>query len=587
MAQKQLNGRIALKHDLEVNWVAAAQRSNFTPNPGEVIIYDPDENHAQARIKIGDGVRNVEELPFYAGSWNDLSDKPFGENNPIEITWDGVIGDNFVIEEWAGFGDYYIGDYGITDYTQLLGGTVKLGDNTYTLDYCDPPEYSDGYSYTLMSEEESYAKVILYTENPYNYPVGIYFYYTPDTYVSYLKTNSFEHSTIKTLDSKFIGDDIARVSEVVSKDDLDIAVDNLEAKIEILPDWNQNDETALDYIKNRPFYEAAGVEVVDIPETTLSNFEEEYWSSSKPDTVYYRSITTTDYYVDFSLDKTYTVIWDGIIYDNVTCEDTMGGPMIGSTERQIAGVYGESNQYPFGIIMQYIDDAPELCIIAEEGGTHTVKVASMSETYIKTLDPKFLPELVGKYTDVARHSEIFNDYENNIADGYYSHAEGEFTAASGGASHAEGLQTIASGDASHAEGWETVASGTDSHAEGFFTEASGANSHAEGIGTIAKGTSQHVQGKYNIANKNTYAHIVGNGDSDSSRSNAHTVDWDGNANFAGDVYVGNANENKAGKKLATEEYVDNTVSSLDTIIATDENSDGNIVLRPYLPSDVI
>lgn len=74
MAQKQLNGRIALKHDLEVNWVAAAQRSNFTPNPGEVIIYDPDENHAQARIKIGDGVRNVEQLPFYAGSWNDLTD---------------------------------------------------------------------------------------------------------------------------------------------------------------------------------------------------------------------------------------------------------------------------------------------------------------------------------------------------------------------------------------------------------------------------------------------------------------------------------------------------------------------------------
>ena len=37
--------------------------------------------------------------------------------------------------------------------------------------------------------------------------------------------------------------------------------------------------------------------------------------------------------------------------------------------------------------------------------------------------------------------------------------------------------------------------------------------------------------------------------------------------------------------LATEEYVEEAVSSLDTIIATDENSDGNIVLRPYIPEE--
>ena len=41
-----------------------------------------------------------------------------------------------------------------------------------------------------------------------------------------------------------------------------------------------------------------------------------------------------------------------------------------------------------------------------------------------------------------------------------------------------------------------------------------------------------------LNNINNYAHIVGNGTSDTARSNAHTLDWQGNAWFAGDVYIG-------------------------------------------------
>ena len=35
--------------------------------------------------------------------------------------------------------------------------------------------------------------------------------------------------------------------------------------------------------------------------------------------------------------------------------------------------------------------------------------------------------------------------------------------------------------------------------------------------------------------ENKYAHIVGNGENETKRSNAHTLDWDGNAWFAGSV----------------------------------------------------
>lgn len=39
-----------------------------------------------------------------------------------------------------------------------------------------------------------------------------------------------------------------------------------------------------------------------------------------------------------------------------------------------------------------------------------------------------------------------------------------------------------------------------------------------------------------------YVHIIGNGTADDARSNAHTLDWDGNAWYAGDVYVGGTNQ---------------------------------------------
>jgi hypothetical protein len=97
---------------------------------------------------------------------------------------------------------------------------------------------------------------------------------------------------------------------------------------------------------------------------------------------------------------------------------------------------------------------------------------------------------------------------------------------------------------SHAEGYKTIASGNyGSHAEGNETLASGISSHVEGFQTKALSDYQHVQGKFNIEDtKNKYAHIVGNGNYN-TLSNAHTLDWNGNAWFAGDVYIGGTEQN--------------------------------------------
>ena len=91
---------------------------------------------------------------------------------------------------------------------------------------------------------------------------------------------------------------------------------------------------------------------------------------------------------------------------------------------------------------------------------------------------------------------------------------------------------------------------------------------AEGQATKALGNCSHVQGKFNIEdNNNEYADIIGNGSSNTERSNAATVDWDGNAWYAGDVYIGStsgANKDEGSKKLATEEYVNSAIASTES-----------------------
>lgn len=99
------------------------------------------------------------------------------------------------------------------------------------------------------------------------------------------------------------------------------------------------------------------------------------------------------------------------------------------------------------------------------------------------------------------------------------------------------------GDFAVALGQSAMAIGESSFAEGVGTRAEGYSSHAEGMFTVAKRNNQHVQGVANIVDEEgRYAHIVGNGNPDTYYSNAHTLDWDGNAWFAGDVYVGGTSQ---------------------------------------------
>ena len=65
VSTKKIIGRFQQKNDTEANWNKA---SNFIPMVGEFIIYNKDENYNYERLKIGDGIHSIVDLPFVISS---------------------------------------------------------------------------------------------------------------------------------------------------------------------------------------------------------------------------------------------------------------------------------------------------------------------------------------------------------------------------------------------------------------------------------------------------------------------------------------------------------------------------------------
>lgn len=158
----------------------------------------------------------------------------------------------------------------------------------------------------------------------------------------------------------------------------------------------------------------------------------------------------------------------------------------------------------------------------------------------------------------------FSSGGSNTVTGTRAAAFGTSNTASGGYSAAVGSGNTASGGSAFAEGGDTVAQGMYSHSEGYKTETTRMY--------------QHVQGKYNIVNTSEdeiqYAHIVGNGTGANARSNAHTIDWDGNGWFAGTVKIGGTGYSDSNaKELATKNYVDSGLSAKQAKLVVGTNLD--------------
>ena len=134
----------------------------------------------------------------------------------------------------------------------------------------------------------------------------------------------------------------------------------------VQPDWNQNDETAADYVKNRPFYTGVPVETVLVEESTVS--------FAPSDGIYIGELKST---FSATVGETYKVSWDGTTYESA-CIDFSGKTAIGNLS--IAGAGSDTGE-PFVMI---VDNGRKITIgTADTSASHTFSISDTAASIVK------------------------------------------------------------------------------------------------------------------------------------------------------------------------------------------------------------
>ena len=152
------------------------------------------------------------------------------------------------------------------------------------------------------------------------------------------------------------------------------------------PDWNQNDATQPDYVKNRPFYTGDLVETVLVEETTLTF---EYGGEG----IYASQMSTT---FVATVGETYKVYWDGTAYE-CACINVNGKTLV-IGNLSIAGAGSDTGE-PFYIL---VNNGRAIAIATRDtSASHTVSISVMVASVVK-IDAKYLPTATNDIPGISK-----------------------------------------------------------------------------------------------------------------------------------------------------------------------------------------
>ena len=132
----------------------------------------------------------------------------------------------------------------------------------------------------------------------------------------------------------------------------------VEIPYSVQSDWNQNDSTELNYIKNRPFYTGNPVETVLVEESTVS--------FADAGGLYIAEFPST---FEATVGDTYKVYWDGSAYE-CTCAVAQDHPALGNLS--IAGAGSDTGE-PF--LMRVNNGRGIAFYTADTSASHTISIS--------------------------------------------------------------------------------------------------------------------------------------------------------------------------------------------------------------------
>ena len=324
----------------------------------EAIAYTSDVDEIKALV----GDTSVSEqintaLNSHVVSWNDLNDKPFETVYAYNISSDG---NEEGLLSYMGF--YKVSDLvpSIEDFANgfIFKAAHDSVEQFYTKDDVSVGDMFWGAS-AIKFKEGPYFAVVQEDATSSNGQTtltkGVYF----------MSTMGFAHTLkiggVDIIHDECISDAIARVGDIPEQTQ---------------SDWNQTDETATDYVKNRPCGRYAAKEVYSgtvTGFTSLSYATTPTWSAIVP-----TGVGIPEY------GQVYDVTIDGITYRGTAVQETtFAEPAIGTTEVY----YYPNEQHPYTIIFRENEFEVHVQI---EGDSHTIEFNRVDS--IKKLSMVFLPD---------------------------------------------------------------------------------------------------------------------------------------------------------------------------------------------------
>ena len=167
----------------------------------------------------------------------------------------------------------------------------------------------------------------------------------------------------------------------------------------VQPDWNQNDDTQPDYVKNRPFYTGNPVETVLVEESTVS-------FAAGRHGLYMAQFESQ---FEATVGETYKVSWDGAVYASA-CVTLSGMTIIGNLS--LIGAGSDTGE-PF--VMNVENGQGSDIYTADTSASHTLSISGFSQEVVK-IDEKYLPDTIATKSEV----EVAQNTANSNKEVLYS-----------------------------------------------------------------------------------------------------------------------------------------------------------------------